>query len=236
MTAYDTAILADGPQSYWALAESSGTAAADTAGSNPLTYTGGFTLNAVGIGDGAGSVTLNGTTGYVRAASTSSPAITSADGPVTCEAWIYPSSIAGPAGIFAHGLSGWYLRVYQSKLDLLSANNADIGSSTTNLVTSAWNYVAFTKSGAAIHLYLNGVDVTGTMTNTTCTGDSSITLGANYVPNGEYLPAQLAKAAVYNKVLTPAQILAHYNARTGGSVATIADTRHIRTRAGGKGQ
>jgi hypothetical protein len=42
---YDTVVAADSPSYYWKLNETSGTSAADSAGSNTGTYTGGFTLN-----------------------------------------------------------------------------------------------------------------------------------------------------------------------------------------------
>src|SRR5208282_1638146 len=44
-TEQDAVVLAFSPQNYWKLNETSGTSAADSAGSNTGTYTGGFTLN-----------------------------------------------------------------------------------------------------------------------------------------------------------------------------------------------
>jgi hypothetical protein len=45
VTTYNTVVTGDSPTSFWKLNETSGSTAADSVGSNPGTYNGGFTLN-----------------------------------------------------------------------------------------------------------------------------------------------------------------------------------------------
>src|SRR6185369_10428119 len=69
VTGYATAVLADGPVSYWRLGEAAGTVAADSAGSRAGTYTGGVTLGQSGaLADLSRSLRLDGSTGYVQIA------------------------------------------------------------------------------------------------------------------------------------------------------------------------
>jgi hypothetical protein len=54
------------------------------------------------------------------------------------------------------------------KLTLRRSNVGDVTSATVPTTdTTSWHYVVATKNGSSVHLYLDGVDVTGTVTNQT---------------------------------------------------------------------
>src|SRR5262252_7334381 len=94
---YATTILAEPSLvSYWQLAETAGTSAADSKGSNTGTYTGGYTLNQTPPGSQmAGAVLFNGSSGYVLC---SSGLIIGTLANSSAEAWIKTTSIGGSGG------------------------------------------------------------------------------------------------------------------------------------------
>lgn len=85
---YQAAVLADSPVGYWRLGESSGSTGSDLAGSNNLTYEGGYTLGQPGSidGDTNTSASLNGINGHARKDSPS-PALNLLNNSWTVEAW-----------------------------------------------------------------------------------------------------------------------------------------------------
>jgi hypothetical protein len=209
---YRDNVLADAPVSYWRLGESSGTAAADLMGRNPGTYTGGFTLGQAGAlpGDPNTAVLLNGTTGYVQAPNSTSLGL--ADGPLTLEAWVRRNSV-NRNDIIIHKGTGAYQMLLTSgnRLALAKANTATIVQSTRTVTDTAWHHVVATKNGAVSKLYIDGVDVTGTITNQTLINatSSALRLGTD---SGTWMSGVLDEVAIYNKVLTPQRISAHYAA------------------------
>ncbi len=99
-SAYQAAVVADGPAAYWRLGETTGTTASDVQAANNGTYTNGPTLAAASLlGQDAANTAaqFDGSNDYVSVANSSSlsPAST-----VSVEAWIKPQAIPG-AGAFA---------------------------------------------------------------------------------------------------------------------------------------
>ena len=73
-----------------------------------------------------------------------------------------------------------------------------------------FHHVVVTKSGPAVHLYIDGVDVTGKVSNRTIadtSGTLSIGAGAASTFRGV-----IDEAAVYNYALSPDQVARHYAA------------------------
>src|SRR6266496_5005395 len=54
-----------------------------------------------------------------------------------------------------------------NKLSLYRPDQGVIANSTVSVTDTGWHHVVATKSGADVHLYLDGVDVTGAVTNRT---------------------------------------------------------------------
>ena len=79
---------------------------------------------------------------------------------------------------------------------------------------TGWHHLVVTKSGASVHLYQDGVEVTGTVTNRTLTnGTAQLVLGARRGTASAFLDGLLDEVAIYKTALTPAQVAAHYAAR-----------------------
>lgn len=89
---------------------------------------------------------------------------------------------------------------------------------------SNWHHVAVTKTGSAIHLYVDGKDVTGSTTNKTLVnGDGRLVMFAPGGGSNGY-----DELAVYNVVLTPTEIVDHYNAATLPTAAPSLDATFSR--------
>src|SRR6185295_11261331 len=209
---YRDSVVADAPVSYWRLGESSGTVAADLMGRNPGSYTGGFTLGQAGSlpGDPNIAVLLNGTSGYVQAPNSTSLGL--GDGPLTLEAWVKRNSV-NRNDIIIHKGTGAYQMLFTTgnRLALAKANTATIVQSNRTVTDTAWHHVVATKNGAVSKLYIDGVDVTGTITNQTLVNATSSTLRLG-TDSGTWMSGVLDEVAIYNKVLTPQRISAHYAA------------------------
>ncbi len=248
VSAYAAAVRADGPTYQWRLGESSGTTVLDTAGSQDLTLQADAVRNVAGaiVGDANRATSLPGTT----ATNTVVAAPTFWDaGPATfsLEAWVNTTSTAGGQilgfGNSNTGRSG--NNTNDRKLYMTSNGEVhfgvrpDFGARTTvnsaaGLNDGNWHHLVGTLGADGLRLYVDGslVDV-----------DASVTepqqfhgywrLGGDRLsswpsaPTQEAITASLDEVAVYPKVLTAAQVQAHFAAsgQTGGPPpANIAPT------------
>lgn len=214
---YAQAILGDGPSLYLRLGETSGTAAADQVGGASGTYSGGFTIPSSGLlpADADGAVALNGSTGYVAMADRTALHL----GDVfTLECWVKPTAYrdnAGLGGSFVDKGSGGYIMRFADALDgrfILRRNSvATIVTSTASVPLNVASHVVVTKNGATVKQYLNGTDVTGTVTNSTI-ADTTFALGVGAADGGtdNFLPGTLDEVGIYPTALSAAQVQRHY--------------------------
>jgi hypothetical protein len=102
---------------------------------------------------------------------------------------------------------------------------ADVASSTIKVTdTAQWHYVVATKNGDSVHLYVDGNDVTGTVSKQTMV-DNSQPLAVGQSTGTAYLKGTVDELALYRAALTPSQIASHYNtalASTGDPVIATA--------------
>jgi hypothetical protein len=217
---YEAVILADTPYGYWALDEAAGTIANDLSGGpNPGTYVASPTLGVTGplqvVGDTA--VAFNGTTQYVTIPGGAGTGLQVGD-QFSIEAWVrYPVS-GGLRAIVSLGTNGPYLRINgttsgpSDRMELVKSNVALVIGSTIGFpVDTNYHHVVVTKNGALSHLYIDAVDVSGTITNQTMASVSTpIYIGSDNLV--EFYNNDIGEVALYGVVLTAAQVLAHYNA------------------------
>ncbi len=222
-TPYRNAVLSDNPLAYWRLGDAPGSAqAADETGHGHAgTYSGGVTLGAPGALDrdantmissaGTGTVTVpdlgtttnftiegwtyltdanwNATTNYNNALYGKSGDVRLLIRPGTANT---KSTVEVYAGVWLGG----------KEYTLTVPNNA------SNV--NQWAYWALTRSGAALTLYRNGVQIAKRIdlpssTTVNITGNILSQSGAYY------LKGRVDEVAVYNTALASSRILAHYN-------------------------
>jgi Concanavalin A-like lectin/glucanases superfamily len=86
----------------------------------------------------------------------------------------------------------------------------DVASTKTIADTSSWHYVAATKSGSSVHLYIDGADVTGAVANRTLS-NNTLPLVIGQSSGGSFFKGQIQEVALYNQVLTADQTADDYH-------------------------
>ena len=218
--AYRNVVLTDKPVAFWPLNETSGTVAADISGHDfNGTYTGGITLaDIAGIpGAGGNAPVFDGSSGYV----TGSQLLTASTINVTLEAWVNFQGNASPNGgcFFKNGQYNNGYAIGNGGTIMDNAGDNIIGlyedqswnPTTATYPTSGWNHIVMViGSNSESTFYLNGAEVA------TNANSSIIAPGAQWMiaadEGGRLFAGALSNIAIYNTVLTPARILAHYNA------------------------
>ena len=224
MSAYSDLILADGASHYWRLNEVSGLIAADVASGSTCDIFGGVTLNQPGaISDGA-SMLLNGVDGHLVTAPNAVPVAI----PVvtTLEAWVRTSAVTLQPIISPRGLAlaadpqftgdAVFFGLDAGKMLIYLTGPAN---GTRVVADGQWHHVVAVLNGTTCSLYVDGVfDVTAPFTRLVPYADGKTALGSDTATSSR-LNGSLDEVAIYPLALTPAQIAAHYEART----PTVAD-------------
>ncbi len=183
-TPYSQLVKNDGPAGYWRLDETSGTNAADSAGSNPGIYQGGVTLGAPSLltSDPDKAATFAGTTQRVTVAAPATSPLSLANA-ISVEAWIKPSAIPA-AGAFASVASkpeSYALQFNGPQLEFTIMQNgarrrlqAPVGA----IVAGNTYHVVGTYDGAAQRLYINGTQVVNVgLTGPITTNSNALSIG-----------------------------------------------------------
>jgi Concanavalin A-like lectin/glucanases superfamily/Bacterial Ig-like domain len=229
-TSYRSEVLADNPGSYWRLGEASGTAAADTMGANPGTYTGGVTLGQPGaiVGDTNASASLDGVDDYVVVPDAPSLDFTTA---VTVEAWVQRTKSAAYQVVLGKPGNG------QSKLENYSlwfntgnGIQAYFGNGTTFVsvasaaLDTSWHHVVATYDNATAKLYVDGTLRSSASSTVQLTPNTlPLNLGRAQGTSSYSFGGRLDEVAVYPSILSAARIQAHYDAarRTDSRAPTV---------------
>ncbi len=143
------------------------------------------------------------------------------DGPFTLEGWVKRGAGQGTLQtMMVKGLQ--YQLAFQSDNTIILAENGVavvVPSTITITDTTTWHHVVVTKTGATSKVYIDGVDRTGTVTDSPMANSAiPFYVGAGN-GGGEYLSSghQIAQFAVYPSVLSAARVLAHFNAAAAAS-------------------
>ncbi|MDQ3934300.1 MAG: carbohydrate binding domain-containing protein [Actinomycetota bacterium] len=177
---------------------------------NPGTYTNSPTLGEAGATtDGNGAVRFNGSNWV------SVPDAGSLDlgDNFTIEAW-YKRTGTADAFILGKGGGAYALRTVSGRLSL---RKVGVGSAVESSVIAPgdglWHHVVATKAGPTAKLYLDGQDVTGTVTSQTFTDSSDpLHIGTNAgAAESDRWNGWLDDVAVYSRALTETEAMSLYN-------------------------
>lgn len=223
-TSPKTAVLADSPGAFWRLNEPSGrffdTSGHDVRGTPAGTITRGASAP---MSDGEKGITLDGSTGYFTAPD---GARTDLGDVFTLEAWVKVNALGGGLSqtIFSKGTGAYLLDIGSGgALRLQKSGTGVTVASTANITAGAWYHIAATKNGSTVKLYINGVDVTGTVTNATYANTSTALFVGRRFDGANSLAGSIASAAIYPTALSAARVAAHYAARTYGALPYTLD-------------
>lgn len=203
---------------YWRLNETSGTTADDLMNNcDTSVIVNGPTLGVTGLlaGDPNTAMTfVNASHEFIDG--NNSAALDLGDGPLTLEAWVKSNdwNVSWANSIFGKGTNAYALSVNTTGYLVFSKRFvADIATSTVSLTTGEPHHVVATKNGSAVKLYVDGVDVTGTVTNQTLSNTTAaLGIGASVADSGgaDWIDGTIDEPAIYNVVLTPAQVKQHF--------------------------
>jgi Concanavalin A-like lectin/glucanases superfamily len=218
---YRQLVRRDAPVAYWRFGEASGTAAKDSSDrGNTGTYVGTPTLGVTGLvggGDPNKAVTLNGTTQW----------ITVPDGAdldlgdvFTFSCWFKRGATGTRQTFFDKGVGWGSVFIETDNLVKFEKNGTAliVVSTVTITDTASPHHLMVTKSGAAVKLYIDGVDRTGSVSNQTLTNTATnLFIGATTGSANPWNGA-LDEAAFYNFAMTAEQAYEHYTIGLNGRV------------------
>jgi hypothetical protein len=210
-SAYQNKVLADGALAYWPLDDVAGTTARELVSAKNGTISGGVTLNVAGVSTNK-AMTFNGTTGKIVTGSVTIPAI------CTIEGWIKTGSVGTPHKPYIStrltGTTGdpIYLGVTIAPVTIFAFYGSSVVS--VKLVgDSIWHQCVVTHDTWTATIYIDGVfdaALSAIARNNSTVGPLSIGFDE---PTTFYWPSSIADISIYPRMLTPAEITAHYSAR-----------------------
>lgn len=223
--AYETEVLADNPRAYYKFEETSGTLCASSVNSpaTDATIIGTYTRAADGI--------VNGSTYSLQTTSTTKPRAPGAaelqvGDTFTIECWIYitDGSVTGRRLPSQAGSGGYTWGITGGEQVVIGKDGGGGGTiavSTDTVPLGSPVHLVFAKNGGvASYIYINGTDVTGAVSNVTCSSLGQVTDLCNAFGTDERVDA----IAIYPTCLSAARVLAHYVAGAAPSIPVLATT------------
>lgn len=210
ITVDTTASINSGLVGFWPLTDGSGGVAVDlSTGGNDGTLTGGsWATSAIGTAleyDGTIVENVSCSSGYDFSTGTVS-------------FWVYAdSTTTGGIGLVGNGSGSDYdwmsyltgngtdLRFYKK-----NGSGASESSTTTTVAANQWNYVAMTKTGTSVVIYVNGVQ-SNTLTLVDSTIRNTLNFRINTVWSSASLVGLLQNVRVYNRALTATEVAELYS-------------------------
>lgn len=203
-----TVLSTPGLVGFWPLNDTSGSTAIDLMGVKNGVYQNAPLLAQPSLlpsGEGK-SVKLDGSSQYISVAD--AEALRLAD-TLSIEGWMKPEAFGGDMVCAAHNGSA-EVRA-ETTFTLNKKEVALIVNAKSELTSGTAVHFVMTKSGSSVHLYINGVDVTGSVTNSTLEATlSGWIFGKNGTRPENYFKGYLQFLALYNVALEPAVALGHY--------------------------
>jgi len=211
---YVAAVMADNPAGYWHLGDVD--PFADSSGNNVVLSSPFGTPVTTKLPALVPNMGADGCVNYAGAsalqAGTVSPAHNLGD-ILTLEAWVKLN--VGPpgatCGVISKQNGAYYLRIIPAsgRLDFLASQVADIAQSTVGITDTNVHHVVATKNGPSVHLYIDGVDVTGTVTNATLV-NNAVNLRVGYDVSSDPMNGRMDEVAIYPTALSPSRVQYHY--------------------------
>jgi hypothetical protein len=132
---------------------------------------------------------------------------------MTLEAWVRPTSLASWRTVLVKQRTGGLVySLYASNDRSLAESDIKIDdelgtAAQTALAVNTWAHVAVTYDGSHLRLFVNGIQVSSReMSGPMTTSTGVLRIGGNSVW-GEYFAGRIDEIRIYNRALTPAEIL-----------------------------
>lgn len=134
-------------------------------------------------------------------------------------------------GIVSKGAGAYYLRTNSGKFEAVRSQVAIIGVGATSPANNTRYHILIGKNGATIKLYLDGVDDTGSTSNST-TVDNTADLHIGNDTNGGdgFFEGYVERVAIFNTLLSAADAAAQFaqiDTPSGGGGSTIPGVQTV---------
>lgn len=137
----------------------------------------------------------------------------------TLSVWLKRGRTATVEQLFNKG-NGCYAFAFKADdtIELGKDNVANITSTTITITdTVQFHHVATTKNGSSVRMYIDGVDVTGSVSNQTIVDTTNdLYFGRRVTGGGNRFKGVLDDPRIYNRALTPGEIVALYSCGLAG--------------------
>ncbi len=171
-----------------------------------------------GTGKFGKALMFNGTS--ARVTITDSPSLDLTTG-MTLEAWVNPATSAGAwRDVIYKGSDAYFLEASSSKAGVPGGGGTFGGLDMvvygpSVIPAGSWSHLALTYDGAAIRLYVNGVQVaSGSRSGTIITSTNPLQIGGDNL-FGQFFHGMIDEVRVYNRALSAAQIQSDMNTAIG---------------------
>src|SRR5262245_2689323 len=181
---------------------------------------------------------FNGTNSWVTIPDNNSLDLTTG---MTLEAWVKPTASGGYRTVFFKEKPGdGVYSMYSTNVDFpgpasyIALNNGGSGMAdgADALPLNAWSHLTTTYDGSLLNLYVNGNLVKSrSAPGAIATSAGALRIGGNSL-FGEYFAGLIDEVRVYNRALSPGEILSDMNTPIGGTVETTAPTGSVTNTAG----
>jgi hypothetical protein len=212
---YRSEVVRDNPVSYWRLDDIGGTTIADQMGRNNGVSQFITLRQQNGAVDGNSSILFDGATGYIDLHDPASLKPTTA---LTLELWFRTAAPITGGGKSVILRSRWY--GYEVSLDALSRLTASVClqdltcpviTSPSVAVDGTWHHVVVTKDQSFMSLYYDNVLVgAAASAGPAYYAGGGIAIARDGDNSGYYFNGYVDEVAVYDHVLTPSRVQAHY--------------------------
>ena len=211
----------------YAFNEGSGSTVADLSGNGNVGTLSGASWTTAGKFGSA--LAFNGSSARVRVEDSASLDLTSA---MSLEAWVYPAaSQSGWRAVVQKEADSYLLSASSHVGDLRPATGVTVNGSVPNafgptaLPVGAWTHLAVTYDGAALRLFVNGMQAASTPVSGNITPTANpLWIGGNS-PYGEYFNGRIDEVRVYRVALSQAEIQADMAAPLGGPADTTVPSQ-----------
>lgn len=212
---YDSPLFDDANLvSYWRMEGNANDAKASNNGtSSNITYSSGNGK----FGQGAG---YNGTTSNIAVAHTAALSITSN---LSISFWMsWNGTNGGKMVAKANAAAATNYACYNNptgNLGKLAFYQGTEYISTYTCPTNTWIWVVYTVNGTALKIYVNGAEVYSTTIGALSSNTGSLCFGqlGDFSADGTTYGGKLDDIAIFNKTLTPTEILDYYNGYANGN-------------------
>lgn len=217
---YAQAVLADGPSGYWRLGESSGTQAADAAGTSAGTYRNGVLLGQTSLvrTDANAAARFDGVNDHVAIPFSSAVDASTA---LSMEAWIKPNALpaAGQFATIATKPESFSMQFYGNQLEftvIQAGARKRLRANAGTIVAGQTYHVVGTYDGNQQKLYINGKLAPSRAQTGNITQNSNGFYIGSWDGTKEFFNGWIDDLAIYKTPLTAQRADAHYTAGNTG--------------------